>query len=350
MTQGDSDGNQGSDVVNFTIVDGDAPAVSISSPADGSTTTDTTPRLAGDAGTAPGDLPAVTLRIRNAGGSLVQELVTTASGGAWSTQAAVLAEGLYTVRAEQSDASGNLGTSAPSTFTVDTSDPDNDEAPSFLLAPAEERIADAIAGRLTAVAGCASACRIDARLTASSRAARNLGLGAKSTVLGRGSKSRAEEGTATAAVRLNKRARSALRRRDTANVSLRLKLTDGSRTLTLSRTVTLRRSAGLRRIVSRGLGRWAVCSEQCALTSKLTLSAKEARRIGLKARGSTRLQVAAGGTTAKARKPARLTLRVRRAAKKAMRNARRVQAVLETVAGTAPNPRRTVSRTLTLRR
>ena len=169
-------------------------------------------------------------------------------------------------------------------------------------------------------------------------------------VLGRGSKRLSEEGTARAAVRLNKRARAALGRRDTANVSLRLKLTDGSRTLTLSRTVSLRRSGGLRRIVSRGLGRWAVCSEQCALRSKLTLSAKDARRIGLKVRGSKPMQVAAGGTTAPAGKPARLTLKVRRGAKKAMRNARRLRATLETTAGTAPNPRRTVSRILTLRR
>ena len=265
----------------------------------------------------------------------------------------MLAEGTYTVQAQQSDASGNVGSSAASTFRVDTPDPpadDDDQAPSFVLAPAEERIADALAGRLTAVAGCASACRIDARLTASSRAARSLGLGAKSTVLGKGSKQLSKAGTAKAAVRLNKRARAALRRRDTANVSLRLKLTDGSRTLTLSRTVSLRRSAGLRRIVSRGLRRWAVCSEQCALRSKLTLSAKDARRIGLKPRGSKRMQVAAGRTTAKAGKPAGMTLKVRRGAKKAISKARRVRALLETVAGTAPNPRRTVSRTLTLRR
>jgi hypothetical protein len=245
-----------------------------------------------------------------------------------------------------------VGASGLTTFVVTEQDPPQPPpvAPSFVLAPAEERIAEAVAGRLTAVAGCASACRIDARLTASSRAARNLGLGPKSTVLGRGSKRLSQEGTAKAAVRLNKRARAALRRRDTAHVSLRLKLTDGPTTLTLSRTVSLRRSAGLRRIVPRGLRRWAVCSEQCALRSKLTLSAKDARRIGLKARGSKRMQVAAGRTTAPAGKPARLTLKVRRGAKKAMRNARRVRAMLETTAGTVPNPRRTVSRTLMLRR
>ncbi len=269
--QVDNAGNEGVDVNSFSITDGDAPAVTLSSPANGSTTTDSTPQISGGAGTAPGDQPGVTVRIRNAAGGLVQELGTSASGGTWSTTAGVLAEGTYSVQAQQSDASGNVGSSAASTFRVDTPDPpadDDDQAPSFVLAPAEERIADALAGRLTAVAGCASACRIDARLTASSRAARSLGLGAKSTVLGKGSKQLSKAGTAKAAVRLNKRARAALRRRDTANVSLRLKLTDGSRTLTLSRTVSLRRSAGLRRIVSRGLRRWAVCSEQCALSEQ----------------------------------------------------------------------------------
>ena len=169
-------------------------------------------------------------------------------------------------------------------------------------------------------------------------------------MLGRGGKRLSEAGTAMAAVRLNKRARAALRRRDTANVSLRLTLTEGGKTLTLSRTVSLRRSAGLRRVVSHGLRRWAVCSERCALRSKLTLSAKDARRIGLKPRGSKRMQVAGGRTTAQAGKPVRLTLKVRRGAKKAMRKARRVRARVETVAGTAPNPRRKVIRTLTLRR
>jgi len=352
-TQMDTGNNDGTAVVNFTVVDGAAPSVTITSPASGSTTSDTTPQIAGGAGTEAGDQPGVTVRIRNAAGGLVQELGTSASGGTWSTTAGVLAEGTYTVQAQQSDASGNVGSSAASTFRVDTPDPpadDDDRAPSFVLAPAEERIADALAGRLTAVAGCASACRIDARLTASSRAARSLGLGAKSTVLGKGSKRLSRAGTAAAAVRLNKRARAALRLRDVANLSLRLKLTEGGKTLALSRTISLRRSAGLRRVVSRGLGLWAVCSERCPLSGKLTLSAKAARRIGLKPRGSKRMQVAAGKATAQAGKPTRLTLKVRPGAKKAMRKARRLRALLETVTGSAPNPRRKVSRALTLRR
>ena len=271
--------------------------------------------------------------------------------GAWSTTAAPLTEGTWTVRAEQLDSAGNLGASNASVFVVNLPDPPPPEvAPSFVLAAAEERIADALAGRLSAVAACASACRIDARLTASSRAARSLGLGAKSTVLGKGSRRLAEAGTATAVLRLNKRARSALRRRNTASLSLRLKVSEGGTTLPLSRPISLRRSAGLRRVVAGGLRLWAVCSRQCPLSGKLTLSAKDARRIGLKPRGSKRMQVAGGKATAQARKPARLTLKVRSGAKKAMRKARSVRALLETVAGRAPDPRRKASRTLTLRR
>jgi subtilisin-like proprotein convertase family protein len=354
VSQTDSGGNTGSSpVVNFSVVDLTAPAVTVSSPANGSTTGDTTPQLAGSAGTASGDLPAVTVRIRTTGGGLVQELGTPASGGAWSTQAAALAEGTYTVTAQQSDTSGNVGTSAASTFTVDTPDPkpvtdDEDEAPSFVLAPAEERIADALAGRLTAIAACATACRVDARLSASSRAARSLGLGAKSAALGKGSKRLAGAGTAATIVRLNKRARTALRRRSTAKVSLRVKVTEGGRTLALSRTISLRRSAGLKRIASRGMRMWAVCSERCPLSGKLTLSAKDARRLGLKARGSARMQVASGRTTGTAGKPTRLTLKVRRGAKKALTKARKVSALLEAVAGTAPS--RPVTRRITLRR
>jgi hypothetical protein len=151
-------------------------------------------------------------------------------------------------------------------------------------------------------------------------------------------------------VRLNKRARAALRRRATANVSLRLKLTDGGRTLSLNRTISLRRSAGLRRVASKGLRFWTVCSELCPLRGSLTLSAKDARRIGLRPRGSGRMQVAAGRATPQAGKPTRLTLKVRSGTKKAMSNARRVSALLEATAGAAPNASSTVSRAITLRR
>jgi subtilisin-like proprotein convertase family protein len=361
----DPAGNHDPDPATRTwTVDVTSPTLTVTSPTNGARLTDTTPTLRGTAGTAAGDAGTVTVKLWSgtlAAGMPTQMLVVPrdAASGSWSAIPSALALGNWTVQVEQGDAVGHVGASAPSMFTVvapgqpPPSPPakdENDAGPSFMLMPAEERISEALAGRLTAVAGCASACRIDARLTASSRAARSLGLGAKSTVLGKGSRRLSGTGTAAASVRLNKRARAALRRRDAANLSLRVKLTEGGKTLALSRTVSLRRSAGLWRIVSSGLRLWAVCSTQCPLRGKLTLAAKDARRIGLKPRGSRRMQVAAGKTTAQARKPARLTLKVRRGARKAMGRARSLRVLLQTVAGTAPNPRRTVSRALTLRR
>jgi subtilisin-like proprotein convertase family protein len=342
------------------FVDTVAPSVALDPPP--SRFTSAEPSFGGTAGTAFGDLPSVTVRIRNSGGGVVQTVAASTSEGRWSASATPLADGAYSVQTEQRDAAGNVGSSAVATFTIDTPDPRPLEpsdpqppdlepvAPSFLLAPGEERIADALGSRLRAVAGCASACRIDARLTASPRAARNLGLGRRSTVLGKGSQRLPGEGTATATVRLTKRARAALRRKKTANVSLRVKVSEGGRTLALTRTISLRRSAGLASVVSRGLRFWAVCSERCPLSGKLSLSPRDARRIGLKPRGSKRIRVAAGRTTAEADKPTRLTLKVGRAAKKALRKARRVRTLLEAVAGGASEPRRTVGRTLTLRR
>jgi subtilisin-like proprotein convertase family protein len=358
VRQSDAAGNPpGVGTSTFTVIqDLVAPTLNVSSPPAGSTTQDTTPTVTGLAGTAEGDEGLVTVKLFSgtlAAGLPAQTLIVPRDqgSGVWSVTPAPLAEGLWTVRAEQLDSANNVGTSTPSTFTVDTPDPPPPPVPpSFVLAPAEERISEALAGRLTAVAACVSACRVDARLTASSRAARTLGLGAKSAVLGRGTKRLGGAGTAAAAVRLNKRARAALRRRATANVSLRLKLTDGGRTLSLNRTISLRRSAGLRRVASKGLRFWTVCSELCPLRGSLTLSAKDARRIGLRPRGSGRMQVAAGRATPQAGKPTRLTLKVRSGTKKAMSNARRVSALLEATAGAAPNASSTVSRAITLRR
>src|SRR4029079_9168563 len=91
-------------------------------PADGSSTVDTTPTLTGTAGTAPSDLPAVTVKLYAGGtasGTPVQVLSTTAApSGAWSVDASVLAEGLYTAQAEQSDSAGNVGQSSANAFRI----------------------------------------------------------------------------------------------------------------------------------------------------------------------------------------------------------------------------------------
>jgi hypothetical protein len=98
------------------------PTVTLTQPANGATVTTATPALSGVAGTATGDSATVTVRMYSgttAAGPLVQTLTTTRDGtGAYTVNAAALANGTYTARAEQSDAATNLGQSAPTTFTV----------------------------------------------------------------------------------------------------------------------------------------------------------------------------------------------------------------------------------------
>jgi subtilisin-like proprotein convertase family protein len=341
-------------------VDTLGPAVDIDAPGQGSTLSDQTPTLSGSLGTAQGDLPGVSVRIHSGASTasaVVQTLTPTLAGDSWSATAATLPEGTYTARAEQADWLGNVG-AGTSTFVIDVPDTSPPEpriappriAPSFLLAPAEERLADALAGRLVSTAACASACKARATLTVSARAARSLGLGAKPTRLGSGSKRLAGAGTAAIRVRPTRRARAALRDNQSARATLRVTLDQGDERLVLSRALSLLRSAGPARVADRGLKLWAMCSESCPLDAKLTLSARTARRIGLRPTGAARMSIASGRTMAPSTRPTRLTLKVRKGAKRALRRASKVGAVLETVAGPRTGPKRTAKRSLTLRR
>jgi subtilisin-like proprotein convertase family protein len=370
-----------SPAIQTWTVDTVAPAPAVTSPVDGSTTQDATPVLSGTGGTAAGDDGTVTVKLYSgtlAAGLPAHTIVVPRDGanGAWSTESPSLADGTYTVRAEQADSAGNPGASAPAVFTVDAPSPPPPPpppaervAPSFLLARAEERLADALAGRLIVTAACGSACEVKARLTTSARAARRLGVTvtgkpsaagrkdvsrasarARSVALGSGVKRLSGRGTAHVRVRLSRRASAALRRQDAEKATLRVTLTERAKTLTLNRAVVLRRAGGLRRMTDKGLRLWAACSERCPMSGKLTLSAASARRIGLRARGSARVMIASGKVTAPARSPASLMLRVRPGARKALRKAARVTTVLEAVAGAAPDPRRAAKRSLTLHR
>jgi subtilisin-like proprotein convertase family protein len=371
-----------SPAIRTWTVDTVAPAPALISPVDGSLTQDATPAVSGTAGTAAGDDGTVTIKLFSgtlAAGLPAHTLIVPRDGvsGAWSAESPSLADGTYTVRAEQADSAGNLGASAPTVFTVDAPSapppppppppPPEPVAPSFLLAPAEERLADALAGRLLVTAACASACEAKAKLTISARAARRLGVTgrpgaagrengsrasaiARSVSLGGGVKRLSRAGTAQVRLRLSRRASAALRRRDTEKATLRVTLTEGAKTLTLNRAVSLRRSGGLRRMTDKGLRLWAVCSERCPMSGKLTLPAASARRIGLRARGSARVMIASGKVSAPARSSSLLSLKARRGAKKALRNTSRVNAALEVIAGSPPDPRRAAKRSLTLHR
>lgn len=121
-------GNLGPTVARTFTVDSGAPAVTLTSPAADSATNDTTPTFSGKAGTASGDLPAITVTIYDGddtSGGVVRTLTTNASGGSWSvTPGSGLDEGTYTVRAQQSDTALNTGASNANTFTIDTTPPD----------------------------------------------------------------------------------------------------------------------------------------------------------------------------------------------------------------------------------
>jgi hypothetical protein len=111
---------------NTVTYDATPPALTLTSPANGSATSDTTPAISGAAGNATGDSTTVTVKIYNGtgtGGSVVETLTPTRTAATWSTTAATLAQGTYTVQATQTDTAGNVATSAANTFIVDTTPP-----------------------------------------------------------------------------------------------------------------------------------------------------------------------------------------------------------------------------------
>jgi hypothetical protein len=253
-----------------------------------------------------------------------------------------LALGTHTFAARAIDGSDNEDPS-PATYRWSVVGP----AATFVLAPTEERPSTAIAGHYRVLAACASACRADAKLTVSGRTARAVGIGRRSVRIGRGATRKHEAGSLTVALKLTKRARAALRRRDSVGTTLTVTLVQGSTRLTLKRSVTLRRSAGLRRIARHGLRLWAVATPSTPLTGAVTVTARQARRIGLRPGKRKRLTVAAASATV-SRTPGVIALKPGRAVRRAFTRARRVSIKLEAAAGRAPEPVRTgrLSKTL----
>jgi hypothetical protein len=107
--------------VSFTV-DTTPPQVTLSSPANGSSTSSGSQLVAGTAGSAPGDASAITINLFVGGtinAAALETLVVQASSGSWSATFGGLAVGTYTAQAVQRDQAGNTGTSAPVIFTVD---------------------------------------------------------------------------------------------------------------------------------------------------------------------------------------------------------------------------------------
>ncbi len=126
-SQEDAAGGVGVSAANTFTVKLIPPLVTLTEPPNSSYTNKTKPDLAGAAGTAPGDLPAITVNLytgASATGTPTQTLTTTASGGTWSTApTAALSAGEYTAQATQKDKAGNEGKSGAATFTVKTTPP-----------------------------------------------------------------------------------------------------------------------------------------------------------------------------------------------------------------------------------
>jgi hypothetical protein len=249
--------------IDTSVPDTTPPAVTLTSPADGSATNDTTPALAGTAGALAGDSSLVTVKIWSgsiASGSPLHTLTTIRFGGSWSMTAPALGDGTYTARAEQSDVAANVGVSAASTFTVDTVAelpavqpatplplPSIEQLPDLtvegaaLSAPARLRLASALRRGVPARVACGEPCTARLRLLLATRLARRLGI-ARSVVVGRGSARLTAPGSRRVRVRFSDRARRELARARSVRLALRAVISDaaGNRR-TLTRRVTLRR-------------------------------------------------------------------------------------------------------------
>jgi hypothetical protein len=104
-------------------IDTAAPQVTLTSPANGSSSGSSTWTASGAAGSDEGDLPHVTAQLFSGssiggGQSPVQSITVDAAGKTWSATFGGVAPGTYTLRAQQTDAAGNVGTSGTSTITV----------------------------------------------------------------------------------------------------------------------------------------------------------------------------------------------------------------------------------------
>ena len=119
--QEDEAGNVGSSATTTFMVVTNAPAVSINSLA--SPTSNSTPTLTGSAATASLDEPTVTVMSyegSSPAGNAKASAPVSLSGSGWSYTAPALKDGTYTAEAVQEDKAHNVGTSLPTTFTIDT--------------------------------------------------------------------------------------------------------------------------------------------------------------------------------------------------------------------------------------
>ena len=324
----DSKGNvDGSPAVYTWTVDVTAPAPRIAA-ASGST-----PHVQGNAGTASGDDGAVTVDLFSgsaASGAPVQSVVASRDGsGSFSADFTRVGAGTYTVSARQKDAAGNVGSSAPVSFTAA-----GDPPPDFAVVSTEDSLVDASAGRLAVLSGCEGDCRRTTSLVVSSRTAGRLGLprrGSRAVRLGGG----------TTRVKLTRAARTALRREGGATATLQT-IAGG---VALSKAIAIRPSLKPSRIASRGLKLAGRCSAACTINARLLVGAATARRLGL---GSRSVAVGSATTDAAAGQTKSIVVRLSRAARSKLSRARRADVTLEVTVHGAGTASRRATRRLTL--
>ncbi|MDQ3890062.1 MAG: Ig-like domain-containing protein [Actinomycetota bacterium] len=121
--QVDADGNALMSDPHAFEVDLTPPEVTISRPASGSATQEAA--FSGTAEAGGSDVTVTVYEGETTTDSPLVEATAPVVEGGWSlTPSEPLAEGTFTAQARQTDAAGNMGTSAPHTFTVDSTPPD----------------------------------------------------------------------------------------------------------------------------------------------------------------------------------------------------------------------------------
>ena len=105
--------------------------------------------MTGTAGTDPHDVASVTVQLFGgssiaAGQTPLQSISVPVGGGAWSATLGGLTPGAFTVRALQSDQAGNLGVSAPHSFTVAGAAGPHGPAAAFSWFPAKPHVGESI--------------------------------------------------------------------------------------------------------------------------------------------------------------------------------------------------------------
>ena len=94
------------------------PVVTLGAPADGSTSTDSTPDLSGTTTALDNTVSVKLYSGGDASGAPVQTLTGSGSGGNWQATAATLEPGTYSAQASAADGAGNEGLSSVHAFTV----------------------------------------------------------------------------------------------------------------------------------------------------------------------------------------------------------------------------------------